>query len=110
MNQEIEQAVSTACKQLFDIDTAVELTRPDEQFGDYATNIALQPAGRLHKKPHEIAESLQAELTKTLAGKTETSVAGPGFLNFRLSDKALLGELGAQPVQSLSGKIYVIEY
>src|SRR6185437_2149639 len=57
MRQEIEQAVQAAVNTIAGTNgTQVELTRPDEQFGDYATNAALQLAGTLHRKPREVAE------------------------------------------------------
>lgn len=55
--------------------------------GDYATNAAMLLAPRLGAPPREIAEQLGQELTQAL-GSTLVGyeVAGPGFLNLRLSD------------------------
>ena len=53
--QEISAAIQNACKELFNVDIEVILTRPDEQFGDYATNVALQLSKQLGKNPREIA-------------------------------------------------------
>jgi len=106
--EEIKQAIARAAKDLFDIDVEVELTRPDEQFGDYATNVALQLASRLGKNPREIAESLSAATDAPLIKKTE--VAGPGFLNITLSDDALVESLGSSPAQSYVSKVVVAEY
>ncbi|HSX06206.1 MAG TPA: arginine--tRNA ligase [Candidatus Saccharimonadia bacterium] len=90
MKQELEQAITKAAKDLFALDVRLELTRPDEQFGDYATNVALQLGKQLNKNPREIADAIAKELTGlSLLEKSE--VAGPGFINLTLSDHALAG-------------------
>lgn len=106
--QEIAQAISAIVKELFGIDTDVELTRPDEQFGDYATNVALQLAQTLDKKPRDIAEQIVAGLNHESIVKTE--VAGPGFINITLSDSALQQLIDATPAKSLEGQVIVAEY
>jgi arginyl-tRNA synthetase len=111
MKQELEQKVAAAIKALFEADVAVELTRPEEQYGDYATNVALQLAKPLGKPPREIAEALAAKLKEGLAEQvSEVTVAGPGFINLTLSDKALLKAAEAEPAKSLAGKVVVAEY
>lgn len=101
-----------ACEEVFGVGVNVELTRPDEQFGDYATNVALQLARQLDKKPRELAEQLADYLHEKL-GKgvvSEVSVAGPGFLNLRLSDAALWKLTQAVVPQTLAGQTVVAEY
>jgi arginyl-tRNA synthetase len=72
--------------------TAVALERPrDPSHGDWASNIAMTLAKPLGKKPREIADALVASLDRKAAGVAEISVAGPGFINFRLDS----GELAA---------------
>lgn len=111
MKRELEVALAGCVKDLFDVDVAVELTRPDEQFGDYATNVALQLAKQIGKPPREIAEALAGLVKEKLAGQVnEVSVAGPGFLNLCLSDEALVESLDAKPSRSLEGKTAVAEY
>lgn len=111
MKQDIIDAVSGACKELFAADADVELTRPDEQFGDYATNAALQLAGKLNKNPREIAEQLAAKLREQLGDSVkEIAVAGPGFLNITLSDQALRQLAAAEPPKKLAGQKIVAEY
>lgn len=88
-------AVEAAIQKLFNTTARVVLERPDEQFGDYATNVALQLAKPLGKNPREIGEALAAELREQLVGQVrEITVAGPGFINIKLSD-ALLGQMAA---------------
>lgn len=108
MRQEIENLIAGVCKDLFNVDTQVVLTRPDEQFGDYATNIALQLSKQLGKNPREIAEALASNLKHETIASVE--VAAPGFLNIKLTDHALWQGTLAKPAQSLAGKIVVAEY
>ena len=45
--QELKEAIKNAAKNLFGVDVEPELTRPEEQFGDFSTNVALQLAPML---------------------------------------------------------------
>ncbi len=111
MKDEIETAIAAVCKELFDADVRVELTRPDEQFGDFATNVALQLAQRIGKKPREVAEQIAEKLRVQLKGQAdEVSVAGPGFINLTSSDKALFVAADETPAKSLEGQTVVSEY
>lgn len=111
MRDELEKKIVEACQQLFAADVIIELTRPEEQFGDYATNVALQLSKQLGKNPLEIGEALAAKLRGTLAEQvSEVSLAGPGFINLKLSDSVLLGSLAAAPSQTLSEQVIIAEY
>ena len=81
MQQEIIGLVNKVVKELFDTDVDVVLTRPDEQFGDYATNVALQLIGRMANPPaggpREIAESITQHIQHESIVKTEASIAHP---------------------------------
>lgn len=87
---DITQALARAPQELFNVTVTPELTRPDEQFGDFATNIALQLAKQIGKNPREIAAAIAAALQKD---GIEATVAGPGFINIRLSSARLRDEL-----------------
>jgi len=87
---DIQTTLAGVIKAAFDIDLVPELTRPDEQFGDYATNVAMQLAGRLRRNPRDMADELAAQLRMALGDRVrDVSVAGPGFINLTLSDAAL---------------------
>jgi arginyl-tRNA synthetase len=111
MNTVIEHIVT----QLFGIEESVKLTRPDAQFGDYATNIALQLAKPLGKNPREVAELIAQELRRT-GEFSEVTIAGPGFINLRVAAKSLLTNLHTQWSDSFgentdgAGKTAVVEY
>jgi arginyl-tRNA synthetase len=75
-------------------DVAVNLERPrDLAHGDWATNLAMTLAKPLGKKPREIADAIVATLDRTAAGVAEATVAGPGFINFRLDTADLAAGL-----------------
>lgn len=104
----MEEVLATTIEQLYGVKPAVVLSRPEPQFGDYATNVALQLAGKLDKSPREIAEKIAASLGEN-EDFAEVSVAGPGFINFRLSDAALIRSVYTRPQQPRAGKTVVIE-
>jgi arginyl-tRNA synthetase len=111
MKSELELAIAAAVRSLFGVDVAVELTRPDEQFGDFATNVALQLSKQLGKNPREIADTLVEKLRADLSEQvSEITVAGPGFLNLKLSDTALVNSLAAKPTQTYAGEQVLVEF
>lgn len=93
----------------FGVETDVKLTRPEPQFGDYATNVALQLAGQLGKAPREIAQQLVEKLQAT-DDFEKVEVAGPGFINLTLNSQALLQLTKREPVPLYAGKQIVLEY
>ncbi len=72
-----------------------------KEFGDFATNVAMQSARIFKKPPLEIAEALKAAMAYS-ALVMETTVAKPGFINFRLSPFA--GGLVLQTVLQQEGR------
>ena len=70
----------------------VRVERPKvREHGDWATNVAMQLAKKAGTNPRAFAEALAARLL-TVDGIDAAEVAGPGFLNIRLS-AAAAGEL-----------------
>ncbi len=61
------------------------------EHGHYAVNSALQLAKRLGKKPREIAEAIVAALPASTLLASTPEIAGPGFINVRLSQAAETG-------------------
>jgi arginyl-tRNA synthetase len=71
---------------------AVTVDRPkNRDHGDYATNAALQLAKPAGRPPREVAELIATRL-RGYDGVASVDIAGPGFLNIRLS-QAAQGEL-----------------
>jgi len=63
----------------------VELSKPrQKEHGDLATNVALVLAKRVGKAPREVAETLIRHLPDA-PFVASAEVAGPGFVNFRLT-------------------------
>lgn len=104
---QIQQAVLSAVHELelplSDQITSSQITieHPvDEQHGDYATNIALQLFGRLKDKTpfvsaRAVAEKIVDNMQRSAASErlfSSITVAGPGFINFFLSEEFLLDE------------------
>jgi arginyl-tRNA synthetase len=75
------------------VGSTVELERPkDPSHGDFATNVAMRSAKALGRPPRELAD----ELAGQIAGLDEIAsaeVAGPGFINLRLSDQFFVDAL-----------------
>ncbi|MFL6136954.1 MAG: arginine--tRNA ligase [Frankiaceae bacterium] len=70
----------------------VVVERPKQrEHGDYATNIALQLAKPAGRPPRAVADVIAARL-RDVPGVATVEVAGPGFLNVRLTEGAA-GEL-----------------
>ena len=64
----------------------IVLTKPKQkEHGDFATNLALQVAGRVGKPPLEVAEIIVANLPSSDVVESK-EIARPGFINFRVRD------------------------
>lgn len=66
-----------------------EIRPADERFGDFQANGVLSYFGKKKTNPRLGAQALM-EAFKKLDSLFEVSVAGPGFLNFKLKDEGLL--------------------
>ncbi|MGF7229138.1 MAG: arginine--tRNA ligase [Candidatus Saccharibacteria bacterium] len=112
--EHITQALARSITSLFNLDVTPELTRPDEQFGEYATNVALQLAGRLQRQPRDVATELVESVRGELGDQVkDITIAGPGFINITLSDATLLRAahtaVSTKPT-TYAGQVVVTEY
>jgi len=98
------------------VDVALERPKSREH-GDYATNVALVAAKSAGKNPRDLAAEIVARLEGS-SGVAEASVAGPGFVNIRLS-AASQGEIARTVVtagaafgrsNALSGQSFNVEF
>jgi len=89
--QEIAKAIEKVVKDLFGVDEQVELTRADEQFGDYATNVALRFSKKIGQNPRDIAQKIVDNLSHEGVSKAE--VAGPGFINLSLKSSFFVQDI-----------------
>ncbi|MCU0960355.1 MAG: arginine--tRNA ligase [Pirellulaceae bacterium] len=100
------------------VDELLGMIRPaqDPQFGDYQANVAMPLGKRLGHPPRDVAQQLVARLAVDDFCAPPT-VAGPGFINLRLRDEWLSGQLQrllADPrlgiPQVAVPRTYVIDY
>ncbi len=101
MRKELKDKVEEAYRQLAGQGDLPEGKIPDghlisvpkqEEHGDFASNFALMMASSLKMPPRKIAEALKALLEEDpIFSRVE--VAGPGFLNFFISDSYWQGHL-----------------
>jgi arginyl-tRNA synthetase len=109
--KELHDAITAAVKSLFNVDLDPELNRPEEKFGDYATNIALRLSGRVGESPKNIAAKLEGEL-QSLEIIEKIEIAGPGFINFTLTN-SVLAAAALRPTklaQNNNGKEILVEF
>jgi arginyl-tRNA synthetase len=109
MQHTVTECLQETIKSIYDIDVVPVLTRPEAQFGDLATNVALQLAKQIVQKPQEVAARL-AEAVRELDAVLEVNVAGPGFINIRLTDRALLDAWTLEMPQQYRHQTVVVEY
>lgn len=74
---------------------AAALERPrDPENGDWASTVAMRSAKIAHANPRDIAAAIVAHLPENDIVKS-AEIAGPGFINFRLTERALQGVVTA---------------
>jgi arginyl-tRNA synthetase len=93
VSSQLDQAFRRAIKAALDIDAeALISVSQNEKFGDYQSNAAMGLAKQVAEKtgqktnPRAIAEQIKANLNLgDMADAEEVTIAGPGFINVRLS-------------------------
>ncbi|HEU5005059.1 MAG TPA: arginine--tRNA ligase [Candidatus Saccharimonadales bacterium] len=111
MINELQEDLAKLCRDLYKIEVKPSVEMSDGQFGDYASNVALQLAGRLGKNPRDIAQELSDKLNGGDYKKIHTAMpAGPGFINITLTQEALWTIVEAEPAKPLAGQTIVAEY
>ncbi len=93
LEERLAGAVREAVLRAYGIELdSVHVERPkDPSHGDFATNVALANARVFRRNPREVAETLVGALEAPYVREAE--IAGPGFVNFRLSERALWDEV-----------------
>jgi arginyl-tRNA synthetase len=79
----VRQAVQDAFPQAGAVSVLIERPK-NADHGDFATNVALQLAKGVGKKPREVAEAIVARIG-TSGAVEKMDIAGPGFINFTLA-------------------------
>ncbi len=82
----VKTAITNSPKLDINLEREVEIEKPnDESHGDYATNIAMILAGQAGMPPRKIAEAIVGDFPE-LDIVSQLEVAGPGFINFKLTN------------------------
>ncbi len=94
VNQAIAAAIADGALAL-DEAPAAALERPrDPENGDWASTVAMRSAKLAHANPRDIAQAIVDHIPANDVVKS-AEIAGPGFINFRLTDAALQGVVAA---------------
>src|ERR1039457_863475 len=96
MRKQLQQLVKAALQACFDEGAlssgqfpAIIIEKPaHEEHGDFATNVAMSLARIEKKPPRAIAEALAGRLRGMSDVFERIEIAGPGFINFTMKNKA----------------------
>ena len=103
MKEKIQTTLSEIIDELLGSESgkiSPQLTVPkDKSHGDFSTNAAMIIAKKIGKNPREAARIIVEKLNGKLAGIESAEIAGPGFINFKLS-----GDAGVEIFKQLFAK------
>lgn len=111
LEKRVEEAISRLFGRDYAQDSFLQKTA-NSRFGDYQSNFALNAAGRLGKKPRDIAAALADELKRDPVFE-RIEVAGPGFINMTLTREFLSGAVyqGISPREEQPDEgVVIIDY
>lgn len=111
MIEDYKSQIAKVCSAVIGQDIDIELSRPEEGFGDLTTNVAMKLAKARGKNPHKLASQIAKNL-EDIQDVSSAVVAGPGFINITLTDQAILkSTLDASKInKTLAGQQIVAEY
>lgn len=89
MKEYLREKVASSLKSLgVSPDLPISFEKPRQpEHGDLTTNVAMLLAKSLKRNPRQLASEIAAHLEFDPALVTEPEVAGPGFINFRFTDR-----------------------
>ncbi len=94
IEKHITSTLVELCRGIGVTDPRVVLEIPKvKEHGDLSSNVAMTAAKQIGMPPYKLAGKLAADFPTDPDGVQAVSVAGPGFLNFRLSSKYFHGLL-----------------
>lgn len=91
ITQALEKAVAAGTLPAGDYPEVVLEVPPQKEFGDFATNIAMQSARVAHRAPKQIAQAIVDEMKEDWLDHAE--IAGAGFINFFLKHDVIYDTL-----------------
>lgn len=93
IKDELKYALEVAVRSLSLPSQEIEIETPaDLTHGDYSSNIALKLSKEVGKPPQEVAQTI-IDALPGIAFIEKVDIAGPGFINFHLSQEQLESEL-----------------
>jgi arginyl-tRNA synthetase len=97
MKKDVLQALESALKEVGIEGGPLKLDYPENsEHGDFSSNAAMVHAKEMGMAPKVLAEKIVGEITKKLPESiSSVSVAGPGFINFKLKDVEFAKEIAA---------------
>lgn len=95
LRNSLSRILGESVKDLWSVDSEHIPVTParNPDFGDLSSSVAMKLSRELSKPPKEIAGILADRISDMLPSGTSVSVAGPGFINFTLSESYLVGVL-----------------
>jgi arginyl-tRNA synthetase len=102
IRESVYQAVKKAGFDIHKEDIHIDKTKTIEH-GHFATNVALLLAGKVGKRPRDVADIIVGNLDNSLFDKVD--IAGPGFVNFFMKTGFFQGECQSV-IDNLDGYIH----
>jgi arginyl-tRNA synthetase len=89
----LDKAKEAGELELADVPDVVVEKPKDEKMGDFASNVAMTLARSERKNPTAIAQIIERHIEKENVELDSLEIAGPGFLNLKMSPKFFLDRL-----------------
>ncbi len=117
MEEKLRRHINNALTELGIEDVSFVVERPaDISHGDWSTNVAMAGSKKVGKNPRTLAEEIVTSMSRSDLDM-EFAIAGPGFINIKLSKdyfvNALLSALATEKFgnnETLEGKKVIVEY
>ena len=92
LKQQLKEAIEAAIKKADIVEEIPEVkveVPKDKNNGDFSTNAAMMLTKLARKNPRDIAQAIIDNIDKEAASIKEVSIAGPGFINFKMETAEL---------------------
>lgn len=91
MIENVQKIINTVVQELYGVDVVPQITMPEAEFGDFATNIAFMLAAPLKKAPRVIADELVGAINGEQIARVDA--AGAGFINISMNSAFWINQL-----------------
>lgn len=105
----VADALRKTVSDLFSVNIEPKIYVPEEKFGDFASNVAMQIASSQNKNPRDVAQEIADQL-QSLGDYEKITIDGPGFINITVSDQSILESIKTEYEPLFAGKKIVTEY